>query len=152
MKRLSLLGVVTLMVACGGAGGRRVASSDPFCQQVLPAGAAFMAEAHADNPVLADDRYGGTVVVGTIGEIHFDGQDVRALDREGLCALRRRAQFVFQDPFGSLNPRMSAGAMLEEALTVHNLGGPNHRDRAVEILEKVGVRAEHIDRYPHEFS
>ena len=88
----------------------------------------------------------------TSGEIHFDGQDVRALDREGLRALRRRAQFVFQDPFGSLNPRMSVGAMLEEALTVHNLGGRNRRDRAIELLEKVGMRAEHIDRYPHEFS
>lgn len=88
----------------------------------------------------------------TAGEIYFDGHDVRALDREGLRALRRRVQFVFQDPFGSLNPRMSVGAMLEEALTVHGLGGPNRRDRVVELLEKVGLRSEHIDRYPHEFS
>ncbi|MDA0328277.1 MAG: dipeptide ABC transporter ATP-binding protein [Gemmatimonadetes bacterium] len=88
----------------------------------------------------------------TAGEVHFDGQDVRALDREGLRALRRRIQFVFQDPYGSLNPRMSVGAMLEEALKVHGLGGPNRRDRAVELLERVGLRAEHIDRYPHEFS
>lgn len=88
----------------------------------------------------------------TSGEVNFDGQDVRALDRDGLRALRRRAQFVFQDPFGSLNPRMSVGAMLEEALKVHGLGGPNRRDRAVQLLERVGLRAEHIDRYPHEFS
>jgi oligopeptide/dipeptide ABC transporter ATP-binding protein len=74
------------------------------------------------------------------------------MDRAALRALRRRAQFVFQDPYGSLNPRMSVGAMLEEALLVHGLGGPNRRDRAVELLEKVGMRAEHIDRYPHEFS
>ena len=88
----------------------------------------------------------------TAGEVHFDGQDVLALDRAGLRALRRRAQFVFQDPYGSLNPRMSVGAMLEEALKVHGLGGPNRRDRAVELLERVGLRSEHIDRYPHEFS
>ena len=88
----------------------------------------------------------------TSGEVRFDGQDVRALDREGLRALRRRAQLVFQDPVGSLNPRLSVGAMLEEALTVHGLGGPNRRDRAVELLEQVGLSADHIDRYPHEFS
>ena len=88
----------------------------------------------------------------TAGEVHFDGMDVRALDREQLRAFRRRAQFVFQDPFGSLNPRLSVGAMLEEVLQVHGLGGPNRRDRAVQLLELVGLRAEHIDRYPHEFS
>jgi oligopeptide transport system ATP-binding protein len=88
----------------------------------------------------------------TAGEVHFEGVDVRALDRERLRAFRRRAQFVFQDPFGSLNPRLSVGAMLEEVLEVHGLGGKNRRDRAVELLELVGLRAEHIDRYPHEFS
>jgi oligopeptide transport system ATP-binding protein len=88
----------------------------------------------------------------TAGEVRFDGQDVRALDRLGLRALRRRAQIVFQDPVGSLNPRLSVGAMLEEVLTVHGLGLPNRRDRAVELLERVGLTADHIDRYPHEFS
>jgi oligopeptide transport system ATP-binding protein len=88
----------------------------------------------------------------TAGDVHFDGADVRAFDREQLRAFRRRAQFVFQDPFGSLNPRLSVGAMLEEVLEVHGLGGPNRRDRAVQLLELVGLRAEHIDRYPHEFS
>ncbi len=88
----------------------------------------------------------------TAGEVEFDGRDVRALDRASLRAFRRRAQFVFQDPFGSLNPRMSVGAMLEEALAVHGLGGSGRRDRAVELLERVGLRPEHIDRYPHEFS
>lgn len=88
----------------------------------------------------------------TAGEIHFDGQDVRGLNRRSLRAFRRRAQLVFQDPFGSLNPRLSVGAMLEEALRVHRLGGANRRDRTVELLELVGLRSEHIDRYPHEFS
>jgi oligopeptide transport system ATP-binding protein len=88
----------------------------------------------------------------TAGHVSFDGADVRAFDRVSLRAFRRRAQFVFQDPFGSLNPRLSVGAMLEEVLQVHGLGGPNRRDRAVELLELVGLRAEHVDRYPHEFS
>lgn len=88
----------------------------------------------------------------TSGTVHFDGVDMAGLDRQGLRALRRRAQIVFQDPFGSLNPRMSVGAMLEEALTVHRLGGSDPRARCVELLERVGLRAEHIDRYPHEFS
>ncbi len=59
----------------------------------------------------------------TAGEVRFDGQDVRAMDRRELRTFRRRAQFVFQDPFGSLNPRLSVGAMLEEVLQVHGLGG-----------------------------
>jgi oligopeptide/dipeptide ABC transporter ATP-binding protein len=88
----------------------------------------------------------------TAGLVRFDGMDVRALDREELRAFRRRAQFVFQDPVGALNPRLSVGAMLEEVLAVHGLGGRNRRDRAVELLELVGLRPEHIDRYPHEFS
>ncbi len=88
----------------------------------------------------------------TAGSVAFDGQDVRALDRAGLRALRRRAQIVFQDPFGSLNPRMSVGAMLEEALTVHRLHESNRRGRVIELLERVGLREEHVDRYPHEFS
>ncbi|MDZ7778627.1 MAG: oligopeptide/dipeptide ABC transporter ATP-binding protein [Gemmatimonadota bacterium] len=86
------------------------------------------------------------------GEIFFDGEDVRALDRRGLRRYRRRAQIVFQDPFGSLNPRVSVGAMLQEVLRVHGLGGASRRDRVVELLERVGLRAEHVDRYPHEFS
>jgi len=86
------------------------------------------------------------------GEILFDGEDVRALDRAGLRRFRRRAQIVFQDPYGSLNPRVSVGAMLEEALRVHGLGGGRRRDRVVELLERVGLRPEHVDRYPHEFS
>lgn len=88
----------------------------------------------------------------TAGSAVFEGRDVAAMDKEELQAFRRRAQLVFQDPFGSLNPRLSVGAMLEEALEVHGLGGSDRRHRAVELLERVGLRAEHVDRYPHEFS
>ncbi len=92
------------------------------------------------------------LVEATAGEVLFDGSDVRVLDRDGLRAFRRRAQIVFQDPFGSLNPRLTVGAALEEALTAHGLGGANPRDRAVALLERVGLRVEHASRYPHEFS
>ena len=88
----------------------------------------------------------------TEGVVRFDGMDVGSLDRNGLRALRGRIQFVFQDPFASLNPRMSVGAMLVEALTVHGLGQPVPRARAIDLLEMVGLSEEHIDRYPHEFS
>ncbi len=86
------------------------------------------------------------------GRVLFDGTDVRALDRTGLRAIRRRMQVVFQDPVGSLNPRMSVGRMLDEALGTHGLGGPDRRARAIELLERVGLQAEHADRYPHQFS
>ena len=79
---------------------------------------------------------------------------MRAMDRNALRAFRRRAQIVFQDPFGSLNPRMTVGAMLDEVLRVHRLGGgrTGRRIRVGELLERVGLRPEHVDRYPHEFS
>ncbi len=90
----------------------------------------------------------------TSGQVVFDGEDVRALDRERLRALRRRAQIVFQDPFSSLNPRMTIGSMLEEVLKVHRLAeaGSARTRRVSELLEIVGLRAEHADLYPHEFS
>ena len=88
----------------------------------------------------------------TAGEIRFDGQDVRSLDREGLRRLRKRVQLVFQDPYGSLNPRMRAGAMLAEALKVHGLGGSDRRGRVVELLARVGLGAVCAELYPHELS
>ena len=90
----------------------------------------------------------------TAEEIRFRREEVRAMDGEALRASRRRAQIVFQDPFGSLNPRLTVGAMLDEVLHVHRLGGDREgrRRRVAELLERVGLRAEHVDRYPHEFS
>ena len=88
----------------------------------------------------------------TAGSVTFDGQDVRAMGKEDLLSLRRRAQLVFQDPFDALDPRQSVGAMLTEVLVVHGLGGPNRQDRVVQLLERVGLAAEHLGRYPHEFS
>jgi ABC-type oligopeptide transport system ATPase subunit len=87
------------------------------------------------------------------GSVEFDGTDVLALPPGQLRRFRRRMQMVFQDPYGSLNPRMTVGAMLEEPLAVHRIGErSDRRDRVAELLRRVGLRPEHAGRYPHEFS
>jgi oligopeptide transport system ATP-binding protein len=90
----------------------------------------------------------------TSGEIVFDGQDVRSLGNSELRGLRRKMQIVFQDPFASLNPRMTVGAILGEALTIHRLAASakDSEDRVASLLVKVGLKPEHMRRYPHEFS
>ncbi len=88
----------------------------------------------------------------TSGEIRFRGADVRAMDPGALRAFRRSAQIIFQDPFGSLNPRLTVGAALREVLRVHDLAQGSEGRRVAELLERVGLRAAHGDRYPHEFS
>lgn len=89
----------------------------------------------------------------TAGDISFDGTDVRALGGEPLRKLRRRMQIVFQDPYGSLNPRMTVGAAIKEGLIVHDLAHGAEADRRVAtLLDEVGLRAEYANRYPHEFS
>jgi oligopeptide transport system ATP-binding protein len=90
----------------------------------------------------------------TEGEIRFRGEDVRAMGERELRGLRRRAQIVFQDPFSSLNPRLTVGDMLNEVLRVHGLHGDarGRRRRIRELLDVVGLLPEHADRFPHEFS
>ena len=89
----------------------------------------------------------------TSGRLFFDGQDLEEFDRAQFREFRRRAQIVFQDPFGSLNPRMTVGSMLTEVLKVHGLGETGDRSARIrELLEMVGLDAEHAGRYPHEFS
>jgi oligopeptide/dipeptide ABC transporter ATP-binding protein len=89
----------------------------------------------------------------TSGQVSFDGIDVRALDPERLRALRRRMQIVFQDPFSSLNPRMTVGAIVREGLIIHKIAeGSGAQARVKQLLEEVGLRAEYATRYPHEFS
>jgi ABC-type oligopeptide transport system ATPase subunit len=89
----------------------------------------------------------------TAGEITFDGVDVRALGAGDLRRLRRHMQLVFQDPFSSLNPRMTVGATVREGLTIHKLAEGAAADRRVrELLDEVGLRPEYAERYPHEFS
>ena len=90
----------------------------------------------------------------TSGEIVFDGQSVTGLGGGDLRAMRRNMQLVFQDPFASLNPRMTVGAILGEPFIIHNLvtSASEREDRVASLLVKVGLKAEHMQRYPHEFS
>jgi oligopeptide/dipeptide ABC transporter ATP-binding protein len=89
----------------------------------------------------------------TSGQVTFDGVDVFTLDAPKLRALRRRMQIVFQDPFSSLNPRMTIGATVREGLVIHELAEGAAADARVrQLLEEVGLRAEYARRYPHEFS
>jgi oligopeptide transport system ATP-binding protein len=90
----------------------------------------------------------------TSGEVTFEGRDVTALDNEHLGTLRRDMQIIFQDPFASLNPRMTVGSIIAEALIIHKLAktAREREDRVVELLETVGLNADHMRRFPHEFS
>jgi oligopeptide transport system ATP-binding protein len=85
--------------------------------------------------------------------VAFEGTDITGLSGVALRRLRRRMQIVFQDPFASLNPRMSVGATLEEPLLVHGIGDrAQRRERVAALLSLVGLSAYHAARYPHEFS
>ena len=89
----------------------------------------------------------------TSGEVRFDGQDVVGMGSSQMRALRRRMQIIFQDPYSSLNPRMTVGGMLGEALKIHKLAeGPARQEKIDDLLETVGLRTDHAQRYPHEFS
>ncbi|MFQ6046646.1 MAG: ABC transporter ATP-binding protein [Gemmatimonadales bacterium] len=89
----------------------------------------------------------------TSGSVRFDGIDVLRLDPPELRGLRRRMQIVFQDPYGSLNPRMRVGAAVREPLEVHKLAkGGAARDRVAGLFREVGLDPSYVDRYPHELS
>lgn len=89
----------------------------------------------------------------TSGRVTFDGHDVFSIPPRRLRELRRRMQLVFQDPFGSLNPRMTIGAALREPFLVHGVAARREAaDRVIELLKVVGLEPEHAGRYPHEFS
>jgi oligopeptide transport system ATP-binding protein len=89
----------------------------------------------------------------TSGSVRFDGRDITRLSRRELRPLRRQMQVIFQDPYSSLNPRLTVGSMLTEALAIHGLAhGARARGRVAELLELVGLSPDHARRYPHEFS
>ena len=90
----------------------------------------------------------------TSGEVWFEGREVTALGGEALRSVCRDMQIIFQDPFASLNPRMTVGAIIGEALIIHNLAKTRRQleERVAALLETVGLPAEHMRRYPHEFS
>ncbi len=89
----------------------------------------------------------------TSGSIRIDGQDIVSLSRSALRPLRPKMQMIFQDPFASLNPRLTVGSILEEPLIVHGRGTTTERrERVAWLMEKVGLRPEAAARHPHEFS
>ncbi len=89
----------------------------------------------------------------TNGEVMFEGKDVLSMGRKEMLAVRRDMQIIFQDPYASLNPRMSVGSIVSEPLRTHKVGEAGDRKRRVrELLEIVGLNPEHVNRYPHEFS
>jgi oligopeptide/dipeptide ABC transporter ATP-binding protein len=89
----------------------------------------------------------------TAGSIHFDGTDFLALKGKALRAMRRHLQIIFQDPYSSLNPRLTIGATIREGLLVHRIAeGAAADQRVAQLLDEVGLQAAYASRYPHEFS
>ena len=90
----------------------------------------------------------------TSGEVWFEDKQVTSLDKRALRRLRREMQIIFQDPYASLNPRMTVGSIIGEALVIHRLARSKkeREERVVQLLETVGLLPDHLRRYPHEFS
>src|SRR5204862_3613331 len=88
----------------------------------------------------------------TAGRVVFEGTDLGTLAAAELRARRRAMQMIFQDPFSSLNPRMTVGQILNEPLQLHGLHAGRRREQVAELLQTVGLAPEHAVRYPHEFS
>jgi peptide/nickel transport system ATP-binding protein/oligopeptide transport system ATP-binding protein len=87
----------------------------------------------------------------TSGEVIFEGQDLTKMSFEQLREVRRQMQIVFQDPFASLDPKMTVGSSIAEPLVVQGVAG-NHQDKVAELLDLVGLASDHAKRFPHEFS
>lgn len=87
----------------------------------------------------------------TAGSVRFDGRDLVGMRKEDLRALRREVQIVFQDPYASLDPRLTVGSAISEPLDIHKVPG-DHAARVAELLELVGLSPDHASRFPHEFS
>lgn len=90
----------------------------------------------------------------TAGSILYKGEEMTRLSRSAFFPFRKKIQMIFQDPFNSLNPRMTIAAILSEPMEIHfpELAKGEYRDRAAELLNRVGLRPDYLDRYPHEFS
>ena len=89
----------------------------------------------------------------TAGSVRFQGQEIADLPEEGMRSMRRHLQIIFQDPYASLNPRMTIGQTLAEPMAVHGIGDERDRpERVRELLQVVGLLPEHAQRYPHQFS
>jgi oligopeptide transport system ATP-binding protein len=89
----------------------------------------------------------------TAGEVTFEGQEITRLDKGDMRALRREMQIIFQDPYASLNPRMTVGSIIGEPLEIHKIAkGAEKEEQVASLLQKVGLRPEDMRKYPHEFS
>jgi len=89
----------------------------------------------------------------TEGKIYFNGQEITHLRKKEMIMIRRKMMIIYQDPFGSLDPRMTIGATINEPMEVHKIGSKKEREeRVIEIMEKVGLLPDQVNRYPHEFS
>ena len=98
-------------------------------------------------------RTAGLLHPPTAGSVHFQGREITGLGRRRLKGVRRRIQFVFQDPYGSLNPRLPVGAIIAEPLAIHGIcGRAERRHRVSALASSVGLSPAHMDRYPHQFS
>lgn len=93
------------------------------------------------------------LITPTAGSVRYEGRDIANISERDMRGLRRDLQFIFQDPFSSLNPRMSVGALIEEPLRVHGIGtASERRAKVAHLLSRVGLSPQIADRYPHEFS
>lgn len=88
----------------------------------------------------------------TAGEIIYKGNDIAKKSLSAMRPLRKEIQFIFQDPYASLNPRRQIGAIIEEPMRIHGVSKDERRARAHELLEKVGLDKNSYEKYPHEFS
>jgi len=141
-----------------GRGGYAVGSMKPVVKAVD--GISFTIERGKTFGLVGESGCGKSTVArlllrlldATAGSVRFEGKDVFAAPRDEMRRLRRHMQMIFQDPFSSLNPRMTVGAIIREPLRVHGVPAATHQKRVDELLELVGLRSEHAGRHPHEFS
>lgn len=93
------------------------------------------------------------IVDPTAGSIYFDGHNITYLERKEMIKFRRKMMIIYQDPFGSLDPRMTVGAAIAEPMEVHNIASKKRKEeKVIEIMGKVGLTPDQMNRYPHEFS
>jgi oligopeptide/dipeptide ABC transporter ATP-binding protein len=120
---------------------------------VLPAGKTFGLVGESGSGKTTAARTIARLIPATAGKVFFEDQDILAVTQSKLREIRRQISIVFQDPYSSLNPRMTVGTIIGEPLMVHKIAkGSELTDRICTLLQKVGLQPEHINRYPHEFS
>jgi len=89
----------------------------------------------------------------TEGKVLYNGEDIQRLGKKGMKEFTKKVQMIFQDPYASLDPRMTVGDIIGEGIDIHNIyQGKDRKDRIFQLLEKVGLNKEHANRFPHEFS